>query len=463
MELSRNTLYERSFIMDFESIKRLGLDHLGFDADKSFETYDPSKNNHTINLYLLKDSSISCPTCGSISLFSKGSKSQKLKFASALEDNINLVLHRRVYRCIDCNSYFKEFNPFSESKRTTTLQKDIKILEALKDIHSTYTSVAKRFEVSPTYVTNLFDRKVDLKRNTLTQVICVDEVYSRKISRTSYCFVIYSPQLRKILDILNSRHSDVLSTYFANITINERDKVEYFSMDLYNNYRLLARKYFPKAKISADSFHVIKNLTDDFQKIRIRVMKRYEFLKDEGHNFYWLYKKYWKFLLIDRTKLHYNKIKVTKSGMYLTPQEIIEYMLQLDQTLEFAYELKEEYRNFNLSANIENASEWLDEIILKFQSSDIPEYIHFWKLLLNWHDEIINSFNTINGHRISNGPMERANRDIKTIFRISFGSKNFERTRNRIMYSMNFDAPILYYRKKHTNKILGKPRGNYKK
>lgn len=40
--------------------------------------------------------------------------------------------------------------------------------------------------------------------------------------------------------------------------------------------------------------------------------------------------------------------------------------------------------------------------------------------------------------------MERANRDIKTIFRLSFDSRNFERMRNRIMYVINIDAPILY-------------------
>lgn len=34
--------------MDYESIKRLGLDHLGIDADNSFEPFDPSTNNHII-------------------------------------------------------------------------------------------------------------------------------------------------------------------------------------------------------------------------------------------------------------------------------------------------------------------------------------------------------------------------------------------------------------------------------
>ena len=59
--------------------------------------------------------------------------------------------------------------------------------------------------------------------------------------------------------------------------------------------------------------------------------------------------------------------------------------------------------------------------------------------------------------------MERANLDIKTIFRLSFGSRNFPRMRNRIMFVMNSDSPILYHRKETTNKYRGKPRDNYKK
>ena len=59
--------------------------------------------------------------------------------------------------------------------------------------------------------------------------------------------------------------------------------------------------------------------------------------------------------------------------------------------------------------------------------------------------------------------MERANRDIKTIFRSSFGSRNFKRMRNRIMFSMNSDSPMLYQTRKKTNKNVGKKRGKYNK
>lgn len=83
--------------------------------------------------------------------------------------------------------------------------------------------------------------------------------------------------------------------------------------------------------------------------------------------------------------------------------------------------------------------------------------------MTDWHDEIINSFNKINGHKITNGPMERVNRDIQTIFSISFGSTNFPRVRNRVMFCINEDAPILSYSKTKTNKRKGKTRGKYNK
>ena len=449
--------------MDFESIKRLGLDHIGIDATTSFESFDPSTTNHTIFIHLLKLDEISCPLCGVVNDYvCTGSRSQILKYSSAVEDNISIKLYRRTFKCKSCGHNFKESNPFTEAKRSTSLHKDMKILEALKGLNLNYTSIAKRFNVSVTYVTNLFDKKVDLNRLPLPEVMCVDEVYSKRLSHHKYCFIIYSPYDRKIIDVVDSRRMNNLIDYFSRIPSAEKNNVKYFSMDLYDNYRDLAMKCFPKAIICADSFHVIKNLSQCFHRIRIRIMKKYGHLKDNNDNYYWLFKKYWKLLTKDSSKLSYKHFE-TRSNQWMTCREVIDYMLSIDSDLKLAYELLHEYRNFNEKATIDNAAEWLDEIILKFQAPHIPEYIPAWKLLLNWRNEIINSFNRHNGYRISNGPMERANLDIKTIFRLSFGSRNFPRMRNRIMYVMNSNSPILYHRKETTNKYRGKPRGKYKK
>ena len=136
-------------------------------------------------------------------------------------------------------------------------------------------------------------------------------------------------------------------------------------------------------------------------------------------------------------------------------------MLTLSDKLKLAYELKEEYRNFVATATIETAEHELNKLIIKFKEAHISEYSNFIKIMDDWHDEIVNSFYRINGHKITNGPMERVNRDIKTIFGISFGSSNFIRVRNRVIFCINEDAPILPYSKNTTNKRVGKIRGKY--
>ncbi|MGN1343249.1 MAG: transposase [Traorella sp.] len=44
---------------------------------------------------------------------------------------------------------------------------------------------------------------------------------------------------------------------------------------MYLPYKQLIQIYFKKATICIDSFHVIKHLNDDLQKIRIRIMKKF--------------------------------------------------------------------------------------------------------------------------------------------------------------------------------------------
>lgn len=429
--------------MDLESIYRLGLEHIkNIDLELSDEIYDSSTNNHIILLKLKKDNQIICPHCGQINNFKPRSMvTQSFNHSSAIENNILIKLKRRIYLC-DCGKTFKEPNPFTNTKKKLSFQKEFKVLEALKDINKSFSDVADEFNLSVTTIQKIFDYRINIRRQPFTDVLCVDEVYSKHCGYHKYCFITYSPQLDKILDVLPSRNKEDLCGYFGKIPIEERKKVKFFSMDLYNIYRQVAHLCFPNALVCADHFHVIKNLNDHFNSARIRIMKKYEHLKSRNDNWYWLYKKYWKKLLKDPSKLGYKKFKVSRSGLFLSEHEIVDYMLSIDNDLKDAYELLNEYRNFNSTATINDAANELDELIIKFHNSKIPEYINSYKLLKNWRQEIINSFHRINGHVISNGGMERANRDIKTIIRHAYGFKNFSRLRNRIMYVKNKNVPI---------------------
>jgi transposase len=63
-------------------------------------------------------------------------------------------------------------------------------------------------------------------------------------------------------------------------------------------------------------------------------------------------------------------------------------------------------------------------------------------MLLNWKEEIMNSFIRVNQRRLSNGPIENINSQIKTIMKSANGYKEFYRLRNRIFYTLNRDTPI---------------------
>jgi len=152
--------------------------------------------------------------------------------------------------------------------------------------------VAKKFNVSNTYISTLFDANINIPRLKLSNVICLDEVYAKRLSFHKYCFIIYSPLMHKIIDVLDSRRKNKLDEYFQKLPWQERKLVQYISIDLYDIYRSISRKFFPLAKICADPFHVIKNLYSCFDDLRNRVSKRlYESGRAEEYR-YKLYKKY---------------------------------------------------------------------------------------------------------------------------------------------------------------------------
>ena len=138
-------------------------------------------------------------------------------------------------------------------------------------------------------------------------------------------------------------------------------------------------------------------------------------------------------------------LKLTPGSV--TPLAVIndesnEVEVVFDEDLKNAYFLKERYREFNLTADYETCDEELELLIDEFLNSKHEEFRTFGKLLIHWKNEIKNSFIRYQGKRLSNGPIEGANSRIKTILKSANGYTNFNRLRNRIMYSLNKDIPI---------------------
>ena len=136
----------------------------------------------------------------------------------------------------------------------------------------------------------------------------------------------------------------------------------------------------------------------------------------------------------------------------LTQAEVVHQLTLIDDEINKAYKLKELYRSFdNISKdeiNDYDMEKELNSIIKQFRYSQIEEMKEVADTLNNWKKEILNSFVWVKNRRISNGPIEGKNYYIKKIIYNGNGMQNFERTRNRILYSQNkyekYDLNIEY-------------------
>jgi transposase len=246
----------------------------------------------------------------------------------------------------------------------------------------------------------------------------------------------------EIVDVLPDRKKAYLTQYFSMIkcdtfkfttNMSELDNVKFISIDMYENFRNIARTFFPMAKVCADSFHVLKHLTDDFRKVRIKCQNSTEnpTLKHLLVKFNKAFDHKYQNSLDNEPR--YNK----KLGRYINYRGIRDLLFENFPVLKVAFELKEYYIDLNSQATLQTAPTRIDEAISIFGNCGIDEYEEFHLLLVNWREEIINSFNVIGDKRINNSFMESKNRIVSRLIYNANGFKNFKKTRNRILFCLN--------------------------
>lgn len=381
-----------------------------------------------------------CPTCKSPTKI-HGYYSRKLTHSTLANRSCTIYYQQRRYRCPQCEISFCETNPFIDSSERLTFETKFNVLTELKYPEATYTSVARRYNLSVSKVIRLFDKHIDIQRKTLPEVLSIDEHYLPNSDQNAkYCCLFLDFLSGEMVDILPSRRKSYLVDYLGDIKnstirkdtgLSELNNVKYISIDMYDTYRDIAHIFFPKAKVCADSFHVLKHLTDDFRKVR---MKCYKTTEDETYKYLLVKFKH----IFEHNKYLDNEARYNKKlARYVNYRDIRDILFDRFPELKIAYELKEYYINLNTKETLQTIPKALDEAIQLFESSGIDEFDEFHKLLVNWHDEIINSFTLINGRRINNSFMESKNRLVEKIIFNANGLKNFKRTRNRLLYCLN--------------------------
>ena len=420
----------KKFIMN-----ALGLTVDQFDLIDSISTI----NEHDV-LITLKRFPHNCPHCDTITSHVKGYQMKKISHNILINKDTFIFYNCRRYFCIKCNSSFIENSPITiNSKSKISSKTIINVLEDLKPFNETFSSVARRYNLSVTKVINFFDTHVQIPRKKFTHYLCMDEFYFNRHSKYKYAFMIMDFEKKVILDIVESRHFDKLSNYFFNIPLSERSKVQYICIDMYPAYLSLASIYFKNATICIDPFHAVKRVNDALNQVRKRILRSYP---DKDCMEYKLLKYRYKVLLKNKSEIDMYTFQMDRILQYhATENMVLELLLKIHPNIKKAHKLKESFIKFNsigaMDYNQEIQDKKFTKLINDMRDSNIDEFIECAKTLKNWNTQILNSFIWINDRRISNGPIEGKNNYLKKMMNNANGFTNFERARNRFIYSQN--------------------------
>lgn len=351
----------------------------------------------------------SCPCCHSKTTKVHDYHLQLIKDIPIYNKDTFLYYRKRRYVCKNCGKRFYEKNSFLPKRARKTKRLTAFIIDKLKDKQS-MKDIAKLSNVSTTTVSKLLPY-LAVNASSLPKVLCIDE-FRGNTGNYKYQVSLMDGISRKPIDIIECRYKTHLFSYFNKFSLDERKKVKYIVMDLWQPYKDLAKIYFPNAKIVADRFHYTRYMVQAVDTVRKKVQSK---LTPEERKYF----KHSRKLLLSR----YINLNAKQR------EELNYILINYSEELRRVYNEKEELLDIVHSNEkylaIDKLNKWVnDNLVSKYEV--LQECA---KTYSNWIKEIRNSLLV----PYSNGVMEGYNNKIKVLKRIAFGFRNFQNFKARIL------------------------------
>ena len=352
-----------------------------------------------------------CPVCGNSTTKIHDYRWQTIKDLPFQLKNCYLVLHKRRYVC-SCGKKFYESYEFLPRYLHRTKRLTWKIADLLRETTSLKT-VAKTSNVSVTTVCRILD-SIHYSCPALKEAISIDEFKGNACTGKYQCILV-NPKNHSIMDILPDRTQSHLTSYFREIDRAQRLRVKYFVCDMWQPYVELAHTFFPNAKVCIDKYHFIRQVTWAMENVRKRLQKTMTATMRK------YYKRSHKLLLT-----RYHKLKEED-------KKACDLMLLYNDDLRLAHWLKERFYDLCQDTKYSRQRKDFYDWIKIAESSGLKEFEKCANTYRHWSKEILNAFK----YGITNGTTEGFNNKIKVLKRTSYGIRNFERFRTRILHSTN--------------------------
>lgn len=205
-----------------------------------------------------------CPACGSARVRLKGHFRRTVRHESHGVRRCLLHLRAGRFHCRECGRYFNQrFPGLGRWRRSTEAFRR----QIFRDHHQGICrkTLSEREQIGTATIERFYQEYLRLKLSERAaepcpQILGMDEHFFTR--RQGYATTLCDLKHHKVFDVVLGRSEAALEAYFTRLPGKERVRV--VCIDLSHPYRALVRKYFPRALIVADRFHVIRLINQQF-------------------------------------------------------------------------------------------------------------------------------------------------------------------------------------------------------
>lgn len=215
----------------------------------------------------LKERPCACPRCGGRHLHSKGRYRRKVRHLESFGAFSTLIVECRRFRCCACHRSFVQPLPGILPGRHTSEPFRQRLWREHHDgiCASRLARLAKLGQATIERIYHQFTEVKARERKSLLcpQVLGIDEHTLHKGCRfaTTFCDL----RNHSVFDIVQGKSAASLEAFL--LRLQGREHVRVVCIDLSSSYRALIRRYFPRARIVADRFHVVRLVTHHFMEL----------------------------------------------------------------------------------------------------------------------------------------------------------------------------------------------------
>ncbi|AXY24639.1 ISL3 family transposase [Suicoccus acidiformans] len=381
-----------------------------------------------------------CPHCGIANndyvIVSNGKRSSRLTLTAKSGLPAYLILAKQRFLCKACGRSFTAKTSIVNPDCYITNQVKQQIMDRATRV-TCETDIAKDTFVSLNTVRRVIHETARAIRirstEQLPEHLSFDEFKSVKSVKAAMSFICCDTLSHKIVDVVEDRKTHSLSAYFSRFSRQARYQVQTITIDMYEPYMHLAKRWFPNAKIILDPFHLIQALNRELDRTRIRYMNEVRYKDSRLYN---KLKRYWKLILKPKSDLMSTEYHRFPLFDWLTnTRSIVDYLIQHDDVLKDTYQMVHQLGDALRDRNWQR----YQEILAQSRSMTLSKGLRRVLRTFRKYGEYIH--NTLTHAGLSNGPIEGINNKIKLLKRNGYGYRNFSHFRDRILLMCRLYEP----------------------